>query len=49
MPHFLGCQCCYSLDDKTPLPGAEAMLTCCVHGDVCVCVFYLEDVYPGLV
>ena len=30
MPFFLGSQCWFSFDDKTPFPGVKAMLTCYV-------------------
>ena len=31
MPLFLGRQCWFSFNDKTPFLGAKAMLTCCVR------------------
>ena len=34
MPPFLGCQCWSSFDDKTPFPGARAILTRCVLADL---------------
>ena len=34
MPPFLGCQCLYSFDDKTPFPGAKATLTHYVLADL---------------
>ena len=42
MPLFLGCQCWFSLDDKTPFPGTKAMLDMLyVHVLVCF-VFFLK-------
>ena len=31
MPPFLGSHCWSSFNDKTPLPGAKAILTYCAH------------------
>ena len=33
MPPFLGHQCWSSFNDKTPFPGAKAMLIPCVGAD----------------
>ena len=43
MPFFLGRQCWYLFDDKTPFPGAKATLTRYVHDDL---VWYLEGMDP---
>ena len=34
MPPFLGCQCWYSFDGKTPSLDAKAILTGCVYDDL---------------
>ena len=48
MPPFLGCQCWYSFNDKTPFPGAKNIQTCWVHADLFI--FYkLWRNYPWLV
>ena len=36
MPLFLGRQCLYFFNDKSPFPGAKAMLICCVRA----CLFF---------
>ena len=34
MPPFLGHQCWYAFNDKTPFPGAKAILSPCVYADL---------------
>ena len=33
MPPFLGCPCWSPIQDKTPFPGAKAILTRCARAD----------------
>ena len=43
MPPFLGCQCWYSFDHKTPSLHAKAILTGCVY---MVIFLNFERMYP---
>lgn len=49
MPLFLGCQCWYSFNDKTPFPDAKTTLTPCAHANLFFFFFELEGLYPLLV
>lgn len=48
MPLFLGCQCWYSFNDKTPFPDAKTTLTPCAHANLFFFFLNLKDYIPYL-